>query len=1449
MINENKKEQGSLKIEISETLEKDIKIIIKYIIFIKEIDQEINQSKTGQIYKHNCYLTNKNLWFRYKYYFFYPKVESMIIEEMTNKNNLLNENLLNKIYSSLMQIFPDIYNKDKADSDISNIDAQENFEISYPEFFEIIDEGIYKDLKERFKKMEEKHFIKSEIIINNGKIIIKSDIKYNNNYLIIIGELENNNNIFNIKKFINFPEDEKRQEFFEYYFKNSYEVIMDKYKINKASTKVDFNIDLIDYNEKHIGDKMVKLFLFLYLFNKSLDICILDEIKKNGINFYYIINKNWMKIYKEYYGYNKLCEYFEKLKTNANYNNIVQQIKENIKNKNEEKINELIFNLIKDIPLDILKELENKKNDQKKLKEKIDNVNLELEFKKEKIKDNILKYYGTNEIIIPLIYELFNKIETDYIQSLLKEKSEKIKCLIGEKHLFIISEWKNETSQNISHFLNIGNIQDNIFKPSLLIYYSDKANLDNLIDSFNKNSFSEYIKNYNLIKKSSFLLKKEKDEIIGKICSTGSPLSKELRNIIEDPFVNSSQSTNFLKLIIYLKLFEIIKKSPIKNNKEQKMYYFNSYFINNLSNMNSYKTIKNYVNNNKEIISIISNNVDKNINQLSNLIIPKFDLKTLIKINEEKVNEKKYNYYEEYYYKNVNINNINKKIEISFENNFVLLNKEMYELFGTNYSNDIYFIGENKIFIPKKTEKLILIYNINDYNDTVNLYLILSFENSYDTILNQIINDGFNKFENLILPFDKEDNSPIFDLNQKKIGTAYKYSYKTDYNENEFCLKMRTMFMLYLNYKKILEGNNQSFNEYYIVNKNWIQKYKAYYDFDKIYNEFDKNNEIKKIINTLKDKENDDLIISDKNTILMLKSLKSDIINEFNEKDSAFNKKYENKEKKIADLIIFQYLSDNNQEKNLFFHYNFEIINAKIYKYLFENVDTKLYLEKRTRFFSWQEDTIENEEEKVFCLFDKDRIVIKLNQNNLIEDIKGMLYIVKIIPFFIYRIECFLIYNDIKLMEEHIQKINNSIGFSAFSEQFNKSKINIKQLKIGNMTCGYAIKKNQNKNYNIYFGDNDLITKYFTFPCKIGLNKIENAPNYINAIMQCLCNIEEFISLFKYDSYVKEIINKFTQEKKNFLTSLFKELIEKIWPEDENALELKEGHFEPKELYQKIFEMSSILKNNNSTNAEDFINFIMITLNEELNKNVINNQNNFIYNNNISYNNNYYLNAYYNFYAENIQKFNSKISDIFYGIKVNQNQCLRCGFINYNYQAYFSLSFSLKEIIASKLNNNKDNIKDDNKDNINNDKTLDILDCFAYYQKSVILEEDDQIYCESCKQNNNTKFTLNLFSSPKILIIIFEKNEDNENQIKLKIDFSLNISKYISNLIPNNKEIKYDLIGVVNDFNQNCIAHCLNPIDKEWYTYNDSKVDKVDNIGKLIKGCTNPYLLFYEKKE
>ena len=67
-----------------------------------------------------------------------------------------------------------------------------------------------------------------------------------------------------------------------------------------------------------------------------------------------------MAIYKKYYDYIKLLTQFNNMKTKASFNKDYKQLKEFIKSKNEEKINEIAFQLIKNIPLDILKELENK---------------------------------------------------------------------------------------------------------------------------------------------------------------------------------------------------------------------------------------------------------------------------------------------------------------------------------------------------------------------------------------------------------------------------------------------------------------------------------------------------------------------------------------------------------------------------------------------------------------------------------------------------------------------------------------------------------------------------------------------------------------------------------------------------------------------------------------------------------------------------------------------------------------------------------------------------------------------------------------------------------------------------------------------------------------------------------------------------------------------------------
>ena len=166
---------------------------------------------------------------------------------------------------------------------------------------------------------------------------------------------------------------------------------------------------------------------------------------------------------------------------------------------------------------------------------------------------------------------------------------------------------------------------------------------------------------------------------------------------------------------------------------------------------------------------------------------------------------------------------------------------------------------------------------------------------------------------------------------------------------------------------------------------------------------------------------------------------------------------------------------------------------------------------------------LKNETKKVLCSFDKNRIIIKLiNTDNLIDnpDIKGMLYIGQLNSSFIFEIECLLLYYDVELMNEHIKIIEDSIGFNDFSEQFLYCKINIKVLYVENKICGIAIKKNQNLFWNTKYNGNDLISKYFTFTPKVGIDKIKNS-YFINSILQSFCHIEEFASFFKYNNLIK----------------------------------------------------------------------------------------------------------------------------------------------------------------------------------------------------------------------------------------------------------------------------------------------------------------------------------------
>jgi len=200
------------------------------------------------------------------------------------------------------------------------------------------------------------------------------------------------------------------------------------------------------------------------------------------------------------------------------------------------------------------------------------------------------------------------------------------------------------------------------------------------------------------------------------------------------------------------------------------------------------------------------------------------------------------------------------------------------------------------------------------------------------------------------------------------------------------------------------------------------------------------------------------------------------------------------------------------------------------------------------------------------------------------------------------------------------------------------------------------VKENKNKN-NMILNDTQSFLKLntiFLFPPRVGLDNI-GATCYMNATLQCFCQIEEFTSYFKYDKYINKVIDKYTKNKKDSLTTSFKILVEKIWPDEAMYNISTKRHFPPKEFRQKIEDMNPLFKYIGANDTKDLINFIIMTLHEELNQSIVGNnfvpQNNSKCGNQIEY-------LFQIFYQDYQRTFRSKISELFYAIQQTQTKCL-----------------------------------------------------------------------------------------------------------------------------------------------------------------------------------------------
>jgi len=1438
-------------------------------ILKSQVPQSNNINKNEVILLSNQFLIDLKNLFSY-----YDKIYSLL-EKLNIPNNYAiddifkkiseveeNENIL-KLISNKKHEFEK--NKDKEyfifekKSYITTTTPQRN--LSYPDKFCILDENIYSKINKLLNiNIESKEEIKFELYFNHGRICLKpnSNNKNNNLYYILIYSLSNNNSkkeieyipeiilsFDNLVVFKSFDEMIKNENIFEICSKNKSD-FESKYKcksylINKDDIK---ESNKNENKELNTNNKKENKYLF-YL------IILYSEYQKfkNEINEkfnsqsnkpeeeYYLINRKYMNELENILHFQETIKENEigeiktldlDFKNNNNTNNdLINKIRGNLKEK-------VINNLIK---LDDDKLIINNGN-------KYDLFQIA-------IKDTNFKYYNNCQIINKKIYLLLNHIDKD-----ISKITKSIKCILNNKKIITFDKEK---------IINIGHLnEDNTFIIEHIIYYESSEKISKIFEVFKK-------KDYALIEKSI------SDKRI-KITYNNILFEAKIHSLLEEKEANQNRKelSPKIKVLILLSLFKNKKINYQKDNNKGKVFLMNKEWllqyqydkINKLIEDNG--KLKNYLD--KEKISNLS--IDSN---QMNTIISSLDYDSLLKIDDN-------------ISKLENNNNIpcqaikelltlENNTNIFIYTNFVMINEEISEMLG-NYFND--FKGEYNYYYSHMDGDIIIVYKyalysilfgkINYTDNSFDIKYIFNFFSNYkldiekknlmtvrieEYIKNKTLFNGNN---------DSNIVSPIYD-NYDIIGNCYKYysnvKYPNNINKinckNENLIKAIDFYFYFQKLsKKIKEAKGEE-KEYYLINNNLMSDIKINYNYKKIKEKLDNIN----------------FIDNQYKTFLAIKNLSNDIIKYFTD-----NKEIKNKfEKEYMEPDIIP-INDYKTGKSYYIYDKFYLLEREKAQDLINGI----YISYGFGMIGKYSDEINY----LKCIINEGKIIIQYPQNfNGNDNTKYISAIGELNYENQFLSEYVLIYEDYASQNNHINSIKRNINKYLTSLQFfqNSAQIiknNYKEfgtiIKYCNETCTYnsndmneneikndkdnnpgnetsnqesqnPLKKDENNDnlykkepgkestnndseYNLdYQTDSHEIRVNFIYPPKIGLQNI-GATCYMNATLQCFCHIEKFVNYFKYS---KNVISK-VRNNKNDLTSSFKLLIENLWPNNYNESYPKK-YYAPEEFKNKISKMNPLFEGIAANDAKDLVNFIIMTLHQELNKAKKSDNNN----NNINLDQRNQQIMFNNF-AQNFSRENqSIISDLFYGINCNMTQCCNCNTNIYNYQIYFFLVFPLEEVRKFKNNNQMNFIN----------QPVNIYDCFNYDRKVNLMFGENSMYCNYCKQNSNCKMCTCLTTGPEILILLLNRGQGIEFKVKINFMEDLDLSNYIQY---KNTGVKYKLIGVITHIGESgmgghFIAYCKDPISQSWYKYNDAIVSDVQeqDFQKEVINFAMPYLLFYQK--
>ena len=348
-------------------------------------------------------------------------------------------------------------------------------------------------------------------------------------------------------------------------------------------------------------------------------------------------------------------------------------------------------------------------------------------------------------------------------------------------------------------------------------------------------------------------------------------------------------------------------------------------------------------------------------------------------------------------------------------------------------------------------------------------------------------------------------------------------------------------------------------------------------------------------------------------------------------------------------------------------------------------------------------------------------------------------------------------------------------------------------------------------------------------PILIGLNNI-GATCYMNASLQCFSNTKK---LTQY------LLEHFQKAPAKIISNEYYEVLKNLWNRDNNNKSYSPNSF--KDILGKENPLFAGIAANDS---KDLINFLLERFHQDLNivNNSVNNINDLNDNQADQTNEQLMLKLFLDEFGH---KFNSIISNLFYGILETKTQCQGCNIIKFNFQVYSFIEFPLQQVNQYFYNKGKRPLL--TADGKNPD--VNIYECFEYNTKIDLMAGDNQMFCNQCNKLCNAYYSTILYSGPTYLIINLNRGKGAVYECNVIFPEQLILYNFITF---KDGITVYELYAVIchlgpSSMSGHFVAYCRNRIDNKWYLYNDAIVSLCTREKQYTDGM--PYILFYKAQK